>query len=140
MRCGRGLHIPRRRQTSGFARRVIWASPWRVAGFTASRADLPRGARHSDAFARSRLKHVKAEQTHREVHAVRKRVLGSEHPDTLMSANNLASTRYSPKKHAEVELIHREVFDVRKRVLGAEHRNTLASANNLASTLSRQRK
>ena len=46
-------------------------------------------------------KYVDAERIQREVHGVRKRVLGAEHPDTLTSASNLASSLEDLGKHAE---------------------------------------
>ena len=63
--------------------------------------------------------------------AVRKRVLGAEHPATLSTANNLATCFYSQGKHAEAEEMQREVLAVRKRVLGAEHPATLAAASDM---------
>ena len=56
----------------------------------------------------------------REVLAERKRVLGAEHPDTQVAADNLARTLADQGKRAEAEEIEREVLAVRKRVLGAE--------------------
>jgi hypothetical protein len=56
---------------------------------------------------------------------VRRRVLGEEHPDTLTSADNLASSLWNHGKHAEAERISREVLGVRRRILGEEHPATL---------------
>ncbi len=64
------------------------------------------------------LKTLEGQQ--REVLAERKRVLGAEHPDTLVAADNLARTLEDQGKRAEAEEIEREVLAVRKRVLGAE--------------------
>ena len=72
--------------------------------------------------------------------AVRKRVLGPEHPDTLMVAGDLAGSLSGQGNHAEVEQITREVLAVEKRVLGPEHPNTLTVAANLAIALFHQRK
>ena len=47
-----------------------------------------------------------------------RRVLGEEHPDTLRSANNLATSLSGQGKHAEAERIEREVLGARRRVLG----------------------
>ena len=68
------------------------------------------------------------------------RVLGEEHPKTLTSANNLASSLLNQGKDADDERILREVLEVQKRVLEAEHLHTLTTANNLAASLSGQRK
>ena len=72
--------------------------------------------------------------------AVRERVLGAEHPDTLQSRNNLAIALRAQGKHAEAEAEHRAVLALRGRVLGAEHPDTLASRNNLAIALRAQGK
>jgi hypothetical protein len=48
-------------------------------------------------------KATEAEQINREVLAVRKRVLGPEHPDTLASASNLAAALSRQMKHAEAQ-------------------------------------
>ena len=83
-------------------------------------------------------KHAEAELIHREVLGARRRVLGEERPDTLASANNLASSLFRQGKHAEAERmlrIHREMFGVQRRVLGEEHPETLTSADNLALSL-----
>ena len=58
-----------------------------------------------------------------------------EHPDTLVSASNLANTLYAQGLHEQATILDRETWGVRKRLLGAEHPETLASANNLANTL-----
>jgi hypothetical protein len=67
-------------------------------------------------------------------------VLGPEHPDTLNSAANLASSLCGQAKHAEAERMFREVLTVRKRVLGPEHPDTLTTARGLAIALFCQRK
>jgi predicted ABC-class ATPase len=71
---------------------------------------------------------------------MQRRVLGEEHPDTLTSANNLASSLSDQGKHADAERIQREVLAMQRRVLGEEHPDTLTSANNLAATLVRRAK
>lgn len=99
-------------------------------------------------------KHAEAERINREVLRARRSgrpgrsggpgrpgrpgssVLGDEHPDTLLSANNLAVSLSGQGKHEEAELINREVLRARKHVLGEEHPDTLTSGSNLASSLS----
>ncbi len=71
---------------------------------------------------------------------MRRRVLGEEHPDTLTSAGNLASSLWGLGKYAQAERVEREVLGVKRRVLGEEHPETLMSASNLASSLSDQGK
>jgi len=65
---------------------------------------------------------------------IRRELLGEEHPDTLMSVNNLASAYYYQGRDPEAERLHRETLDIRRRVLGEEHPDTLASMRNLART------
>jgi tetratricopeptide (TPR) repeat protein len=81
-----------------------------------------------------------AERVFREVHGIRMRLLGAEHPLTLSCAHEIALCLSVQGKYAKAEQIYREVLAVRKRVLGPEHPNTLMSASNLAVTLFDQRK
>jgi len=63
-----------------------------------------------------------------------RRVLGKEHPSTLTSMANLASTYSHQGRWKEAEELEVQVMETRKRVLGAEHPDTLTSMTNLAST------
>jgi hypothetical protein len=60
------------------------------------------------------------------------RVLVIEHPDTLLSMGNLASTYRNQGRWKEAEELELQVIEMRKRVLGVEHPETLLSMNNLA--------
>jgi len=64
----------------------------------------------------------------------RKRVLGEEHPDTLASITNLASTYENQGRWKEAEELKVQVIETFERVLGEEHPYTLTSTANLAST------
>ena len=66
------------------------------------------------------------------------RVLGAEHPNTLMSINNIASTYRNQGRWKEAEELEVQVMETMKRVLGAEHPSTLISMNNLAHTFKHQ--
>jgi hypothetical protein len=55
---------------------------------------------------------AKAEEIYREVLTVRRRVLGYEHPDTLLTANNLANTLTGLGKYVVADAICREVLAV----------------------------
>jgi hypothetical protein len=63
-----------------------------------------------------------------------KTVLRAEHPDTLTSMANLASTYRNQGRWGEAEQLDVRVMETRKTVLGAEHPDTLTSIANLAST------
>ncbi|KAJ9133892.1 TPR-like protein [Pleurostoma richardsiae] len=69
---------------------------------------------------------------------MRKRVLGEEHPDTLISMNNLALTFWNQGRWKEAESLNVQVIKTRKKVQGEEHRDTLTSMGNLASTYRNQ--
>jgi Tetratricopeptide repeat len=60
--------------------------------------------------------------------------LGEEHPDTLTSMGNLASTYKDQGRWMEAEKLDISVMEIRKRVLGEEHPDMLSSMANLAST------
>ena len=80
-------------------------------------------------------KHAEAEQMQREVLDVQRRVLGPEHPFTLVTMDNLALPLRNQGKHAEAEQMFREVLDLLRRhgVLGPEHPHTLATMRDLTS-------
>ncbi|ODM22487.1 hypothetical protein SI65_00075 [Aspergillus cristatus] len=67
-----------------------------------------------------------------------KKVLGSEHPDTLTSMNNLASAYWNQGRWKEAEELFVQVMETQKQVLGPDHPSTLTSMNNLASTYRNQ--
>jgi len=66
------------------------------------------------------------------------RVLGPEHPDTLLGASNLAYYLQEAGEAEEAESLCRRVLEARERVLGHEHPATLTSMNNLAGLLRRK--
>ena len=63
---------------------------------------------------------------------ISQRILGTEHPDTLKSMNNLALTYWSQGRQPEAEEMMAQVLKIRKRTLGTEHPDTLASMNNIS--------
>ena len=73
-----------------------------------------------------------AERWAGEVYQEARSALGEGHPDTLMSANNLAYLYRSMGRYAEAEPLYAATLEARRRTLGEEHPDTLASANNLA--------
>jgi hypothetical protein len=79
-----------------------------------------------------------AEELFVQVKETREKVLGSEHPDTLVSMANLASTIADQGRKTEAEGLFKAVLEVQKRVLGEDHRSTMTSMNSLASTIAAQ--
>ncbi|KAK3347271.1 putative kinesin [Lasiosphaeria hispida] len=65
---------------------------------------------------------------------MQKELLGEEHPGTLASMADLASTYWNQGRWKEAEELLVEVMEARKRVLGEEHPDTLTSMANLAVT------
>src|SRR5208282_5284975 len=57
-------------------------------------------------------------------------ILGLDHPDTLITMNNLAETYCALAKTAEAAALLEEVLEKSKRILGEEHSNTLTIMNN----------
>ncbi|OBS15388.1 hypothetical protein FPOA_13777 [Fusarium poae] len=64
----------------------------------------------------------------------RKAKLGVDHPDTLTSMANLASTYRNQGRWEEAEKLFVEVMETSKAKLGVDHPDTLTSMANLAST------
>ncbi len=85
-------------------------------------------------------KFAEAESYCREAMEKKRRVLGEEHPDTLLSINNVALPLVSQGKLAEAEGYYRETLEKRRRVLGEEHPNTLDSISDMGFLLYSQGK
>ncbi|MCA9134896.1 MAG: tetratricopeptide repeat protein, partial [Planctomycetales bacterium] len=77
-----------------------------------------------------------AEPLHRHALAASERVLGPEHPDTLISVNNLALLLSRKGDYVGAEPLFRRALEARERLLGPEHPDTLVSLNNLAGLMS----
>ncbi|KAF6806923.1 Kinesin light chain 5 [Colletotrichum sojae] len=76
----------------------------------------------------------RAEVIVRQAVTIRTEILGQEHPSTLTSMANLASTYRNQGRWKKAEELGVRVMETKKTVLGEEHPDTLASMNNLAST------
>ena len=61
-----------------------------------------------------------AETEHRAVLHIRQRVLGEDHPGTLISRDNLAGVLGGWGRLEEAETEHRAVLHIRQRVSGTE--------------------
>ncbi|KAA6412486.1 MAG: hypothetical protein FRX48_03477 [Lasallia pustulata] len=80
----------------------------------------------------------RAEVFYKSAIEMRTRLLGTEHPGTLSSMRNLASTYLDQGWWNEAEKLEVQVLEIRKRVLGAEHLAAVASMNNMSLTYSDQ--
>ncbi|MHB1423289.1 MAG: tetratricopeptide repeat protein [Gemmataceae bacterium] len=72
--------------------------------------------------------------------AIRRKLLGEEHPDTASSYNSLALNLNAQGKYWEAEKGFRNALDVREKILGEEHPDTARSHNSLALNLNAQGK
>ncbi|KAK3359535.1 hypothetical protein B0T25DRAFT_101496 [Lasiosphaeria hispida] len=79
-----------------------------------------------------------AEKLFVQVMETRKTKLGADHPDTLTSMANLASTYRNQGRWEEAEKLFVQVMETSKTKLGADHPDTLTSMANLASTYRNQ--
>ena len=70
----------------------------------------------------------------------RNKILGVEHPDTILAMANLACTYGELGKYMEAEKLEMQVLEVTKRILGVEHPDTIISMANLACTYGYQGK
>jgi tetratricopeptide (TPR) repeat protein len=64
---------------------------------------------------------------------LRKRLLGTEHPDVALSLNNLAYLYYSQGRYTEAEPLYLQALEIAERQLGANHPNTSTICENLQS-------
>ncbi|KAL2803170.1 hypothetical protein BJX63DRAFT_80362 [Aspergillus granulosus] len=83
-------------------------------------------------------RYKEAEELAVQVLDIRKRVLWPEHPDTLVSIGNLASTYTRQGRWKEAEELQVQVLNIYKRVLRPEHPVTLVSMANLARSYAHQ--
>ncbi|KAI0968709.1 P-loop containing nucleoside triphosphate hydrolase protein [Xylaria arbuscula] len=88
----------------------------------------------SSQYAREQGRYTTSEAMAKVSQDMRRMVLGPEHPDTLISMNNLASAYWNQGRWKEAELLNVQVLETQKTVLGPKHPNTLINMNNLAST------
>ncbi|KAF6789663.1 TPR domain-containing protein [Colletotrichum sojae] len=80
----------------------------------------------------------RAEDLAQDAVRIRMERLGEEHPDTLMSMANLASTYWNQGRWKEAEELFVRVMETSSTVLGEEHPHTLTSMHNLAFTWKNQ--
>jgi hypothetical protein len=64
-----------------------------------------------------------------------RRVLGEDHPETLISASHLAADLRALGEAQAARELDQDTLDRRRRILGEDHPDTLRSTNNLAADL-----
>jgi tetratricopeptide (TPR) repeat protein len=68
--------------------------------------------------------------------AIRAKLLGSDHLDTLQCISSLANSYYALGRHAEALQLREETLALQKTKLGPDHHHTLMSMGNLAVSYS----
>jgi len=79
-----------------------------------------------------------AEPLYREALAMRRKLLGNEHPDIADSLNNLAATLFEERNYAGAEPLYREALAMRRKLLGNAHADVGTSLAGLAEVLAYQ--
>ncbi|THC96058.1 hypothetical protein EYZ11_004479 [Aspergillus tanneri] len=69
-------------------------------------------------------RYKEAEKLLLQVMEIQKQVLRPEHPDTLTSMANLASTYWNQGRWTETDELEVQAMEARKQVLGPEHADT----------------
>ncbi|KAJ5712968.1 uncharacterized protein N7483_010149 [Penicillium malachiteum] len=77
-----------------------------------------------------------AESMHLGALEAREKVLGSAHPDTVTSVNQVGNVLLSQGEYEEAEAMYRRALDGYEQGLGREHPHTLTSVGNLGLVLS----
>jgi hypothetical protein len=84
--------------------------------------------------------YIEAEKLQIQVLDARNRILGVEHPDTILTMGNLASTYRELGKYTEAEKLEIQVLDARNRILGVEHPDTISCHGKSSTNISSPRK
>ena len=77
-------------------------------------------------------KYADAEKLQIKVLDLRNRLLGEEHPDTILAMGGLAITYHRLGKYADAARLEVQVVDVRKKIFGEEHPKTVTAMALLA--------
>jgi eukaryotic-like serine/threonine-protein kinase len=78
------------------------------------------------------VNYTEAEALRSEILAIRRRVLGPNHKETLTSMRGLAEIYVREKKEEPAESLYKEVIEAQRRVLGPDNPETLKSMQGLA--------
>jgi tetratricopeptide (TPR) repeat protein len=98
-------------------------------------------AQQDVSYARAHLhegRHQKAEECFLRAVAIRERILGADHGETLLTQTSLAWTLQRQGKYPEAENIYRKTLGAMVKVFGPAHRETLVAQNAFAIVLTDQ--
>ncbi len=83
-------------------------------------------------YLKEQTQYSDAEPLYIDALAMRKRLLGEEHPDVALSLNNLAALYKNQGRYSDAEPLYIDALAMKKRLLGEEHPSVALSLNNLA--------
>jgi tetratricopeptide (TPR) repeat protein len=121
------------RYTTEALRKAIRAGKDDRADYAASFAS----ERRADALVRT-ARYREAQPLFDKVLAIRRKVLGEDHPDTAMSYRDIASNLSNQGRYKEAEEGHRKALAIRRKVLGEDHPLTAGSYSFVAVNLASQ--
>jgi tetratricopeptide (TPR) repeat protein len=98
-----------------------------IADHQGAAEDVASAANSAGRFLGARGRYQEAEQMFRKILAVRERVLGDAHPDSLATQNEIAWMLGKQGRSEEAEELYRQVLPMRRKVLGDTHPDTLAT-------------
>jgi tetratricopeptide (TPR) repeat protein len=116
-------------------------TPHVIARYEAGAGDASKIADWADLLMRAgeyfygRAAYSQAAPLFRDALAIREKALGSEHPHTAASLNNLALLLKAQGDFAGARPLYERALAIREKALGPEHPNTAQSLNNLALLL-----
>ena len=82
---------------------------------------------------RSQGRYSEAEPLYIQALALKRQLLGEEHPDVATSLNNLAALYRSQGRYSEAEPLYIQALALKRQLLGEEHPDVVSSLNNLAA-------
>ncbi|MEH2086381.1 tetratricopeptide repeat protein, partial [Nostoc sp.] len=80
----------------------------------------------------SQGRYSEAEPLYIQALALRRKLLGEEHPSVASSLNNLAGLYRSQGRYSEAEPLYIQALDICEQRLGVDHPNTVTVRRNLA--------
>lgn len=83
-------------------------------------------------YLHKQAKDIEAERLHKQALAIRRKILGDDHPDVASSLKNLADVYSALRKYSDSERFHLEALAIREKAYGPEHADIAHSLNNLA--------
>ncbi len=81
---------------------------------------------------KSQGRYSEAEPLYLQALEIMRSQLGTDHPSTATSLNNLAGLYRSQGRYSEAEPLYLQVLEIRRSQLGTDHPDTASSLNNLA--------